>query len=67
MTIDTKYNIGEILGAVEKDEEGNVIIIDDRICDGIKNLWFVPSPFAEMLMDDIKYNNFGIQITIFQC
>lgn len=40
----------------------------DRICCGIKNLWFVPSPFMNVLMDcDIynggKYNNFGIHGT----
>lgn len=40
----------------------------DRICDGIKDLWFVPSPFANVMMDcDIytggKYNNFGIHGT----
>ena len=40
----------------------------DVICDGIKNLWFVPSPFMNVLMDcDIyeggKYNNFGIHGT----
>ncbi len=38
------------------------------ICDNIKNLWFVPSPFMNVLMDcDIynggKYNNFGIHGT----
>lgn len=40
----------------------------DRICSGIKGLWFVPSPFMNVLMDcDIytggKYNNFGIHGT----
>lgn len=40
----------------------------DRICAGIKDLWFVPSPFMNVLMDcDInnggKYNNFGIHGT----
>ncbi len=40
----------------------------DRIDEGIKNLWFVPSPFMNVLMDcDIynggKYNNFGIHGT----
>lgn len=40
----------------------------DKICDGIDNLWFVPSPFMNVLMDcDInsggKYNNFGIHGT----
>lgn len=37
----------------------------DEICDNIKDLWFVPSPFMNICMDcDIytggKYNNFGI-------
>lgn len=39
-----------------------------KICDNIKNLWFVPSPFMNVLMDcEIynggKYNNFGIHGT----
>ena len=38
------------------------------ICDSIKNLWFVPSPFMNCLMDGgiydgAKYNNFGIHGT----
>lgn len=40
----------------------------DAICSGINNLWFIPSPFMNVLMDcDIyeggKYNNFGIHGT----
>ncbi len=40
----------------------------NKICDGIKDLWFIPSPFMNVLMDcDIynsgKYNNFGIHGT----
>lgn len=40
----------------------------DAVCDGIRDLWFVPSPFMNVLMDcDIftggKYNNFGIHGT----
>ncbi len=40
----------------------------DVICDGIRDLWFVPSPFMNVCMDcDIytggKYNNFGIHGT----
>ncbi len=40
----------------------------DSICNNINNLWFVPSPFMNVLMDcDIysggKYNNFGIHGT----
>ncbi len=40
----------------------------DKICSGMENLWFVPSPFMNVMMDcDIyqggKYNNFGIHGT----
>lgn len=35
----------------------------DSICDGIENLWFVPSPFMNLCMGEIKYNNFGIHGT----
>jgi pyruvate-formate lyase len=40
----------------------------DRICEGIRNLWFVPSPFMNVMMDGGiyeggKYNNFGIHGT----
>lgn len=40
----------------------------DRICDSIDHLWFVPSPFMNILMDGgiyegAKYNNFGIHGT----
>ena len=40
----------------------------DRICEGIDDLWFVPSPFMNVMMDcniyeGGKYNNFGIHGT----
>lgn len=40
----------------------------DRICDGIRDLWFVPSPFMNVMMDGGiydggKYNNFGLHGT----
>ena len=40
----------------------------DRICNRIKDLWFVPSPFMNIMMDcniydGGKYNNFGIHGT----
>jgi len=35
----------------------------DRITGKIKDLWFVPSPFLSILMNEIKYNNFGIHGT----
>lgn len=42
--------------------------ISQSICEGIDNLWFVPSPFMNVLMDcniyeGGKYNNFGIHGT----
>ncbi len=45
-------------------------IVDEcnNICDGIKDLWFVPSPFMNVMInggiyDGGKYNNFGIHGT----
>lgn len=40
----------------------------DQICDNIQNLWFVPSPFMNVMMKNgiysgSKYNNFGIHGT----
>ena len=35
----------------------------DKVTDGIHDLWFVPSPFMSLLLDDIKYKNFGIHGT----
>ena len=35
----------------------------ETITSVIKDLWFVPSPFMSVVMDKIKYNNFGIHGT----
>lgn len=40
----------------------------DAICEGIKDLWFVPSPFMNVMIDGgiydgAKYNNFGLHGT----
>lgn len=32
----------------------------DSLCEGIHNLWFIPSPFGSQLMDETKYQNFGM-------
>lgn len=32
----------------------------EKIMDGVKDIWFVPSPFMSILRDETKYNNFGI-------
>ena len=54
----------EFFGFVEKEIKQEC----DRICGSIDNLWFIPSPFMNVLMDcDIynggKYNNFGVHGT----
>lgn len=54
----------EFLGKVKQE----IFSMADSICNNIKDLWFVPSPFMNVLMDcDIytggKYNNFGIHGT----
>ena len=54
----------EFFGSVKKE----IFKASDEICNNIKDLWFVPSPFMNVLMDcDIynggKYNNFGIHGT----
>ena len=48
--------------------KGEIYKTCDSICSSIKDVWFVPSPFMNVLMDcDIyeggKYNNFGIHGT----
>ena len=35
----------------------------DKICSNINNIWFAPSHFMSLLMDDMKYNNFGMHGT----
>lgn len=57
-------NYDDFFDAVQKEifEECN------NICDNIKNLWFVPSPFMNVMMkggiyEGGKYNNFGIHGT----
>ncbi len=57
----TCENYNEFMDCVKKEIKNEC----DKICDEIKDLWFVPSPFMNVLMDcDIydggKYNNFGI-------
>ncbi len=54
----------EFLGKVEEEIQKEC----DVICDNIKDLWFVPSPFMNLLIDGgiydgAKYNNFGLHGT----
>lgn len=54
----------EFISAVKKEIRNEC----DDICDSIKDLWFVPSPFMNILIDGgiyngAKYNNFGIHGT----
>lgn len=51
----------EFLNCVKKEIQREC----DGICNGIKDLWFVPSPFMNILIDGgvyngAKYNNFGL-------
>ncbi len=32
----------------------------DRITAGVREVWFIPSPFLDLLRDGKKYNNFGL-------
>lgn len=62
--LETANSYEEFFGCVEQEIQKEC----DRICNGINNLWFIPSPFMNVLMDcDIynggKYNNFGIHGT----
>lgn len=46
----------------------NIVYECDQICDKIKDIWFVPSPFMNVMMDGGiyeggKYNNFGLHGT----
>lgn len=57
-------NFAQFFDAVKR----KIKLHSDNICEGIKNLWFIPSPFINVLMDcEIynggKYNNFGIHGT----
>ena len=49
-------NIEELISAVKE----NVAAECDRICAGVRNVWFVPSPIMDLLRADKKYNNFGL-------
>ncbi len=47
------------MGAVERE----IRTACDRICGSIEDLWFVPSPFMALLLDEVRYENFGIHGT----
>lgn len=54
----------EFLGKVKEEIQKEC----DAICDDIKDLWFVPSPFMNIMIDGgiydgAKYNNFGLHGT----
>ena len=54
----------EFLGKVKEEIQKEC----DAICDNIKDLWFVPSPFMNIMIDGgiydgAKYNNFGLHGT----
>ena len=49
---DFKGLIGEVKAEIQRE--------CDKIMAGIQNVWFVPSPFMDLLRDGRKYRNFGI-------
>ena len=70
--VDTAFH-NSLIAAKTYDEFFSAVVKEineetERIHEGIKDLWFIPSPFMNVLMDcDIfgggKYNNFGIHGT----
>ncbi len=49
----------DVLSAVEKEIKSEC----ESIMANIHDLWFVPSPFMSVMLDDIKYRNFGFHGT----
>ena len=49
----------EVLAAVNKE----IVAECDSIRANIHDLWFVPSPFMSVMLDEIKYRNFGFHGT----
>ena len=49
----------EVLSAVNKE----IVAECDSIRANIHDLWFVPSPFMSVMLDEIKYRNFGFHGT----
>jgi len=50
---------GEYCNLIERVKE-EIMTECDAIRAGIDNVWFVPSPFMDLLRDEKRYNNFGI-------
>lgn len=46
----------EFLAAVQKE----IVSSCDAICNRVNHLWFVPSPLLDTLMDECKYQNYGV-------
>lgn len=49
----------EVMAAVKREINAEC----DVITGSINNLWFVPSPLVNVVMDEIKYQNFGVHGT----
>lgn len=54
-----KESFDEFLDEVKKE----IAVSCDKITDNINNVWFVPSPFKNLCMNEIRYQNFGIHGT----
>lgn len=62
--LESSPDFDSFMGAIKKEIQKQC----DEICDGIKELWFVPSPFMNILFEGgvyngAKYNNFGLHGT----
>lgn len=55
-----KANKAQSFDELIDEVKANIKAECDRITDGVKNVWFVPSPFMDLLRDAKKYNNFGL-------
>ena len=57
--LDSAKTFDEVLLAVKEEIEKET----EKIIASIKDVWFVPSPFMSVLLNNIKYRNFGIHGT----
>jgi len=59
----TSFTTCETFEDVMKAVKAEIVSACDEITGKIHDLWFVPSPLENLLMDEIKYRNFGIHGT----
>ena len=52
-------DFSEFMKAIKEE----IKVSSDKICENIKDVWFVPSPFMDVCLKEAKYQNFGIHGT----